>query len=320
MARAADAQRLGRRRRGVHDQLETAALARSEGVPGRGAFLGEGVPPLLLDGRGGVGEHPGEALAGDVGGGGRRRHRLEHLGYAPDRSGDQCERVDDAAAVGDPGGREREVPAVEAEALLTPCGQDDLHRLLEGLPVEGVGVPAHLVVAAGHHGPERPRLTGHGAPPHAEHHPTTAEDVGHGEVLGQAQRMPLGHDVEHLPEPQPLGQPRQVQAEQHQVRRELVALVLEVMLGEPHGVVAQAVGGTGPVAEVGVGRGHLLVGHPPVTRDRGARPRGRTSGRSRRNRGRPASLNSLLKRCVRRVCAVSRHHDRQLAWPGPPNQ
>ena len=50
--------------------------------------------------------------------------------------------------------------------------------------------------------PERPRLAWHGAAADAELHPPAGEDVGEGEVLGQAQRVPLRHDVEHLPEAQ----------------------------------------------------------------------------------------------------------------------
>ena len=88
-------------------------------------------------------------------------------------------------------------------------------------------------------GAQRLGLAWHGAPPDAELHAAAGEDVGHGEVLGQAQRVPLGHHVEHLAEPDALGLRRQVQAEQDEVGDDLVALVLEVVLGEPHRVVAE---------------------------------------------------------------------------------
>ena len=39
-----------------------------------------------------------------------------------------------------------------------------------------------------------------GAAADAELHAAAGQDVGQGEVLGQAQRVPLRHDVEHLAE------------------------------------------------------------------------------------------------------------------------
>ena len=61
----------------------------------------------------------------------------------------------------------------------------------------------------GHDRAEALGLPRHGATADAELHAAAAEDVSEGEVLGQAQRVPLGHDVEHLPEPQvaPCGRP-----------------------------------------------------------------------------------------------------------------
>ncbi len=63
-----------------------------------------------------------------------------------------------------------------------------------------------------------------------------------GEVLGQPQRMPLGDDVEHRADPdaaRALGQDR---CEQDAVGHDLVALVLEVVLGQPEAVVAELLG------------------------------------------------------------------------------
>jgi hypothetical protein len=90
------------------------------------------------------------------------------------------------------------------------------------------------------------------------------EDLHRGGILGETQRMPLRHHVEHLAETQPLGLLGQVQTEEDQVGRDLVALVLEVMLGEPHRVVAEAVHRAGPVQQVVVAGDHVVVAVAPV--------------------------------------------------------
>ena len=165
--------------------------------------------------------------------------------------GDEREVVDERAAVGHVVGREREVLAAVGEALVAPGQLDDLHRLLEDLAVDPVVLGLDIVVvAAGHHGAERPRLAWHGAATDAELHPAAGDDVGEGEVLGQPQRVPLRHDVEHLPEAQLLGLGGEVQAEQDEVGQHLVALVLEVVLGEPHRVEAELVGRLRPAHQV----------------------------------------------------------------------
>ena len=63
----------------------------------------------------------------------------------------------------------------------------------------------HLVVARRDHGAEALGLTRHRAAADPELHAPAGEDVGEGEILGQAQRVPLRHDVEHLAEPKPRG-------------------------------------------------------------------------------------------------------------------
>ncbi len=135
---------------------------------------------------------------------------------------------------------------------------------LEHLTVDAVRLAAHLVVTGGHRGPERDGLPGDRPTPDAEDHPATSQEVRHREVLGQALRVPLRDDVEHLPLPQALGPQRQHHAELDQVGDHLVALVLEVVLGQPEGVVAEPVGGAGSVEEVVVGRSHVLRPAAPV--------------------------------------------------------
>src|SRR3954465_3799268 len=140
--------------------------------------------------------------------------------------------------------------AAVAEPLLVPGELDDLHRLFEDLTVDAVVLRGHLVVATGHHRAQGPCLAGHRATADTELHLAAGDDVGDREVFGQAQRMPLRNDVEHLPEAQPLGLHRQVLAELDEVRQDLVSLVLEVVLGQPHRVETELVGGPGPFDEV----------------------------------------------------------------------
>ena len=74
--------------------------------------------------------------------------------------------------------------------------------------------------------------------------------------------MPLRHDVEHLALAKTLGAQRERHAELDDVRDDLVALVLEVVLGQPHGVVAETIGRVGPVEEVvvrGDDIGHVVA-------------------------------------------------------------
>ncbi len=85
-------------------------------------------------------------------------------------------------------------------------------------------------------------------------------------VLGQAQRVPLGHDVEHLAQAQPLGLVDEVQPEQDEVGDDLVALVLEVVLGQPHGVEAEPVHRPGPVGQVVVAGHDVVVAVAPLDR------------------------------------------------------
>src|SRR5581483_10320817 len=98
--------------------------------------------------------------------------------------------------------REREVLSREAEALLRPRRLDDLDTFFEHLAVAAVGLAAHLVVAARHRRTEGLRLARDGAPADTEHQAAAGEDVRHGEVLGEAERVPLRDDVEELAEPQ----------------------------------------------------------------------------------------------------------------------
>src|SRR5207245_2106325 len=75
----------------------------------------------------------------------------------------------------------------------------------------------------------------------AEDHAAPGEDVGDGVVLGEAQRVPHGRDVEAAADLDPPGDVGEVDRVHQEIGDDLVALVLEVVLGEPDRVVARLV-------------------------------------------------------------------------------
>ena len=168
------------------------------------------------------------------------------------------------APIRNTGGRELVVLAGVRKTLLVPRGLDDFHRLFEMFAVGGVVLGTHIVVTAGHPGPQRQRLTRNRATANAELHATTGENVGHGEVFSQAQGMPLGHHVEHLAKAYPLGVLGHRHPKQHEVRGDFVALVLEVMLGKPHAMNTGVVGRLAPVGEIFVAGNEVGVSVPPI--------------------------------------------------------
>ena len=202
---ASGAERLLPGRPDVHGDDQHPPAAAAPLVAVGGGHLAELVPPGLQLRGVLVGEHAVEALRRHVLERLRRADRLVHLDRAQG-AGHQREVLHGRAPVGDAGRREHVVLPAEAEPLLRPGGEDDLHRLLEHLAVDAVGLAAQRVVPRRDDGAERLGLPGHRAPADAELHAAARADVGDGEVLGEAQRVPLGHDVEHLAEAQALGQ------------------------------------------------------------------------------------------------------------------
>ena len=132
-----------------------------------------------------------------------------------------------------------------AERLVVERGEQQVDRFVGDLAVDRVGRQrVRVVEAADRHPAERQRLdlARHGAAPQAEPRPAAGEVVQRGEVLREPQRVPLADDVEHRTDPdvrRPLSQER---ADHQAVRDDLVALELEVVLGEPERVVAELVG------------------------------------------------------------------------------
>ena len=188
---------------------------------------------------------------GPVAGG---HHRLPPLDVVlgPGNQGDLLQVVAPVGHVG----RNVVVLAVVSEAALVERLPHDLDLLLEEL---AVGVLVHDGRA------EDLDLAGVVAASHAEAHAAVGEPVGGGVVLGQAQGVPHGVDVEAAAEPELLGEVGQVHPEHQQVGDALVALALEVVLGGPEGVVAEAVHGDGDLFGLFDGAaGQFLVGEPAV--------------------------------------------------------
>src|SRR5437867_12589004 len=110
--------------------------------------------------------------------------------------------------------------------------QDDLELLLEERAVRlgvehGVAEALHLarVIAA----------------PHTEDQAAARQDVRSRVVLGQPDRMPGRDDVEPAADLEPSRVVRDVNGQERDVRDALVALVLEMVLGQPQGLVAELV-------------------------------------------------------------------------------
>ena len=190
-------------------------------------------------------------------------------------SGDVLDRV---AAV-----RHRRRRLVEAalvvEFLLVEALQQELKSFLEQVAVL-VGVEQRRAEALD--------LAGVVAAPDPHHDAAVGDDVRHGVVLRQPDRVPHRQHVKAAAELQPLGLRRQPQPELDQVREDLVALALEVVLGGPQHVVAVLVHHLRDVA-----RGEERLAQPLVGIAGGRWPACRRArscrARSGRRRGRGSS-------------------------------
>ena len=126
------------------------------------------------------------------------------------------------------------VLALVVEGVLVEALEQQLELLLEQLAI-GLGVDERR--AEGFH------LAGVIAAADAHDDAPVGHDVGHGVVLGQADRMPHRQHVEGAAELEPLGLGGEPQPELDQVGQALVAFALEVVLGRPQHVVAEPVHG-----------------------------------------------------------------------------
>src|SRR5262245_1511206 len=128
--------------------------------------------------------------------------------------------------------RDRVVLALVRERLLVERLEDDLELLLEKLAVR-LGVEHGVAEAL-----DLARVI---AATHAEDQPAVGQDVRGRVVLGQPNRMPGRDDVEAAADLDPLGVVGDVHGQERNVGDALVAFVLEVVLGEPYGLVPERV-------------------------------------------------------------------------------
>ncbi len=94
-----------------------------------------------------------------------------------------------------------------------------------------------------------------------EDDPAAGQIVGGGEILRQPQRVPHGRDVEATAELDALGQVGQMDRQQQDVGQALVAFALEVVLGQPEGVV------TVPIQRAGDGGRLVECRQQPLVRE-----------------------------------------------------
>ena len=153
--------------------------------------------------------------------------------------------------------------AAVREAVVRRRGLEDLDLLLEHLAV----VPVVVVVAVADVHAEHVRFALLGAASETAEEPAAGEDVREGVVLGEPDRMPAGEDMHQRAEadlPGALGKHR---VQQQDVRDDLEAMVVEVVLGRPHGVVAETVRGLRVRDEIGIHATVVfLTVAPPVRR------------------------------------------------------
>ena len=193
-------------------------------------------------------EHRLVALAGDVVGGRRTGDRLPDLDRRVQRPGDERQRLHAATTIVDLLRRQLIVLAGVGKRLVVPGQLENLDLLFEDLAVVGI---VRVVVPADP-GAQRFGLARHGAAADAADHAAAGHDVGQGEVLGEAQRMPLRQDVEHRAELELAGARGQKRRHQDGVRHHFVALVLEVVFGQPQALIPETVGGPSVRLEVGI--------------------------------------------------------------------
>ena len=149
------------------------------------------------------------------------------------------------------------------ERLLVEAGQQQPQLLLEQLAVllrveqrRAEGLHLAGVIAAAH--------------PHDD--AAVGDDVGHGVVLRQPDRMPHRQDVEGAAELQAPGLGGEPQAELDQVREDFVALALEMVLGRPQHVESEFVHEPGNVARGEKSLAQPLVGIAPFVGGRAVEP------------------------------------------------
>ena len=141
--------------------------------------------------------------------------------------------------------------------LLVEAGQQQPELFLEEFAIL-VGVEQRRT--------ERLHLTGVIAAADTQHHAAVGDDIGHGVVLGHADRVPHRQDVKGAAELQPLGLGGEPEPELDQVWEDLVALALEMMLRGPQRLEAKLVHELGDITRSEEGLAQPLIGIEPVVR------------------------------------------------------
>jgi hypothetical protein len=159
--------------------------------------------------------------------------------------------------------RTLEMLALEMKGILVEALEQKLELLLEQRAV-GLGVEQRRA-----EGLDLARMIA-AADPHDD--APVGHDVGHGIVFRQPDRMPHRQDVEGAAELEALGLGGEPQPELDQVRQALVALALEMVLGRPQHVVAEAVHGLRHVARGEEGLAQPVVGIAALVRRRAGEP------------------------------------------------
>ena len=248
----------------VEEDAEAEVLPEGEIPAGPGRGLAVSVERALGHGRGAAADRALDPVTHhEVEPAPTRAHDgLPALHGPVDGARDQRELAQLVAAIRD-GRGQRVVLAVMRERLLVERPEDDLDLLLEQLAV-GLGVE--------HRGAEGLDLAGVVAAAHAEDHPAARQDVGGGEVLGQAQGVPHRRDVERAADADPRRHVGQMHRRHEDVRQALVPLVLEMVLGQPDRVIAEVVHGPRHGLRLLEDRREVLVGIAPLVGRRGALP------------------------------------------------
>ena len=141
--------------------------------------------------------------------------------------------------------------ALVVKGPLVEAFEEKLELLLEQLAV-GLSVEERRA--------ERLHFTRVIAASHPHDHAAVGHDIGHGIILSQADRMPHREDIEGAAELEPPGLGGEPEAELDQVRKALIALALEMVLGGPQHIVAQPVHGARDVAGGGKDLAQPLIG------------------------------------------------------------
>ena len=147
--------------------------------------------------------------------------------------------------------------ALVRETLVVKRLEDDLDLLLEQL---AIGVLIEHRRAEGLH------LARVIAAPDAENGAALGHDVGASEVLGQPQRVPHRRDIESAANPEALRQMAEMHRRHQQIRDDLVAFLLEVVLGHPQRVPAALVHHPGDRLAFVEHAGEMRVGEASLVR------------------------------------------------------